>query len=58
MTAYLDDLLVRRACISSPAAYLERLESHVRGLLSNPGRHVLSLADSSFDAWIRLYRPD
>ncbi|MDA0372452.1 MAG: PDZ domain-containing protein [Planctomycetota bacterium] len=58
MTAYLDDLLVRRAGISSPAAYLERLESHVRGLLSNPGRHVLSLADSSFDAWIRLYRPD
>lgn len=57
-TAYFDDLLVRRAGISSPTAYLERLESHVRGLLANPGRHVLSLADSSFDAWIRLYRPD
>ncbi len=49
---------MRRAGISSPSAYLERLESHVRGLLANPGRHVLSLADSSFDAWIRLYRPD
>jgi predicted metalloprotease with PDZ domain len=58
ITAYFDDLLVRRAGVSSPSAYLERLESHVRGLRANPGRHVLSLADSSFDAWIRLYRAD
>jgi predicted metalloprotease with PDZ domain len=57
-TAYFDDLLVRRAGLSKPTAYLERIASHVRALRANPGRHLQSLGDSSFDAWILLYRPD
>src|SRR5690606_15979520 len=56
-TAYYDDLLVRRAGLSTPAAYLERLASHVTAWRGNPGRRAQSLGDASFDAWMLLYRP-
>ena len=57
-TAYYDDLICRRAGVFTPKEYLDRLSTNLRNLDANPGRHVQSLAESSFDAWIRLYRPD
>ncbi|MEZ6036794.1 MAG: PDZ domain-containing protein [Planctomycetota bacterium] len=57
-TAYYDDLLVARAGLMSAEHYLAAMAKNVQGLLGSPGRRALSLAESSFDAWIRLYRPD
>lgn len=57
-TAYYDDLLCFRAGLTSRADYLGILAKSIQTLSGNPGRLRLSLADSSYDAWIRLYRPD
>jgi predicted metalloprotease with PDZ domain len=57
-TAYYDDLLVVRAGLMSHKDYLATMAKNVQGMRSSPGRFELSLEESSFDAWIRLYRPD
>ena len=57
-TAYYDDHLCRRAGISSPRQYLEVLAKTICDLRQTPGCLRQSLSEASFDAWIRLYRPD
>jgi predicted metalloprotease with PDZ domain len=57
-TAYYDDLLCLRAGLITRNDYLEIVSKNINSTLQAPGRLRLSLADSSFDAWIRLYRPD
>lgn len=57
-TSYYDELLLVRAGLLDPARYLERLAEKILQLQSQPGRLVQSLEQSSFDAWIKLYRPD
>lgn len=57
-TAYYDDLVCVRAGVSTIPEYLAAAGKNVQSVLGNPGRLRFSLADSSFDAWIRLYRPD
>ena len=39
-------------------ATCELLGRTITSVLRAPGRHVQSVADSSFDAWIKFYRPD
>jgi predicted metalloprotease with PDZ domain len=58
ITTYYTDLVLRRAGIVTPARYLERLGEQVSRYLATPGRSVQSLADASFDTWIKFYRPD
>ncbi len=58
ITSYYDDLLVRRARLSTHAQYLEALSRNISRLQTTPGREVQSLSDSSYDAWIKYYRPD
>lgn len=55
-TAYYDALLVRRAGICSREEYLDRLAGELHTLATTPGRKAISLADASWDAWIRLYQ--
>lgn len=57
-TAYYDDLLCLRAGRFTAEQYLAVAAKNIRRVMANPGRHRMSLAESSFDAWIRLYRPD
>jgi predicted metalloprotease with PDZ domain len=57
-TAYYDDLLCLRAGVCTRQQYLEAAARNVNAMLAAPGRFALSLRESSFDAWIRLYRPD
>lgn len=58
ITSYYDDLaLVRSGCIDG-RAYLGRLARTITGVMRTPGRHRQTLADSSFDAWIKLYKAD
>lgn len=57
-TAYFDDLLCVRAGVMSREDYLATLAKSANTMLASPGRTRASLRESSFDAWIRLYRPD
>ena len=57
-TSYYDDLfLVRTGLIDMPR-YLRLVGRTVSGVLSMPGRKVQSVAQSSFDAWVKYYRAD
>ena len=57
LTSYYDRLCVLRSGQMSVATFLRRLGDDLARLASVPGRHVQSVADASFDAWIKLYRP-
>ena len=46
------------AASSTRARYLELLARAITHVLRSPGRRVQSVADSSFDAWIKYYRSD
>lgn len=58
ITSYYDDLALVRTGLITPAAYLELLAQTVTRVLRAPGRLRQTLAESSFDAWIKFYRPD
>ncbi len=58
ITSYYDDLALVRSGVIEPKDYLELLGRTITAVLRNPGRHVQSLAESSFDAWIKYYRRD
>lgn len=58
LTSFMDDLFVFRAGISTIEEYLEVVKSNLDIYLSTPGRHYHSLEQSSFNTWIKLYRPD
>ncbi len=58
LTAYYDELLVRRAGLVSDEGYLAELSRRIEAVQTAPGRKVQSLALSSYDAWIEYYRPD
>ncbi len=57
-TSYYDYLSLRRARICSVAEYLDHLAAEIAYVEATPGRLVQTLAEASFDAWIKLYRPD
>jgi predicted metalloprotease with PDZ domain len=57
-TSYYDDLFLRRAGLIDPARYLRLLARTVGGVLGTPGRQVQSVAQASFDAWVKYYRSD
>jgi predicted metalloprotease with PDZ domain len=57
-TSYYDDLLLLRAGLVDLPDYLALLTKTVQQVLQTPGRRVQSVAQASFDAWIRYYRPD
>lgn len=58
ITSYYDELFVARAGLCTHKEYLDRLTKHIQGIQSTAGRKVQSLEESSFDTWIKFYRPD
>jgi predicted metalloprotease with PDZ domain len=58
VTSYYDDLVLRRAGLSDDGQYLRRLGETAERIETAPGREVQSLADASYDAWIKFYRRD
>ena len=58
ITSYYDELMLRRAEITTEAEYLRQLSKVIERTEGRPGRNVQSLADASFNAWIKHYRPD
>jgi predicted metalloprotease with PDZ domain len=57
-TSYYDDLLLLRAGLIDAPRYLGLVAKTVNGVLATPGRRVQSVAQSSFDAWVKYYRGD
>jgi predicted metalloprotease with PDZ domain len=57
-TSYYDDLILYRSGVIDRAAYLELLAEQITRYQQNTGKAHQSLSDSSFDAWIKYYRPD
>ena len=58
ITSYYDDLALVRSGVIGVTKYLEVLGRGITNVLRTPGRHRQSIAEASFDAWIKLYRPD
>ncbi len=56
VTSYYDILIPLRANIYNRKKFLENLSKDITRYLSIPGRKVQPLGESSFDAWIKLYR--
>ncbi len=57
-TSYYDDMLLLRAGLIDEARYLSLLGKAVSAVLATPGRKTQSVAQSSFDAWVKYYRAD
>ena len=57
-TSYYDDLLLARAGLLSEAQYLTGLAKTLTTVIQRSSRLKQSVADSSFDAWIKYYRQD
>ncbi|MGB5082795.1 MAG: PDZ domain-containing protein [Burkholderiales bacterium] len=58
ITSYYDDLALVRCGLIGMDEYLELLGCAITTHLRTPGRARQSLAESSFDAWIKYYRQD
>jgi len=58
LTSYYEDVMLVRAGLIDHPAYLKRLSKAIEKLQTSPGRNVQTLSESSFDSWIKFYRPD
>jgi len=56
-TSYYDNLLLRRSGVITVREYLTEFAREIRRLRMTPGRNLQSLEESSFDTWIKFYRP-
>ena len=57
-TSYYDDLLLRRAGLIDDATYLKLITKTINQVHQTPGRAVQTVAQASFDAWVKYYRQD
>ena len=58
ITSYYDDLALVRSGVITPQSYLELISATLNRVRNQTGRLNQSLADSSFDTWIKFYRPN
>jgi predicted metalloprotease with PDZ domain len=58
VTSYYEKRFLLAAGLYAKERFLERIAEEIVGLQSQPGRALQSLEQSSFDAWIKFYRPD
>lgn len=57
-TSYIDDLMLLVSGVIDKKSYFKLLTSQINRYYKTDGRHHQSVAESSFDTWIKLYRPD
>jgi predicted metalloprotease with PDZ domain len=57
-TSYYDWRVLALAGVCTVEEYLDHLAGELAYLDGTPGRLVQALEETSFDAWIKLYRPD
>lgn len=57
-TAYYQDIFTKRAGLISPEKYLTALSTSISSVENQPGNRIQPVSEASFDAWIKLYRPN
>ena len=57
ITSYLDRYTLRQAECMGVSRYFDKLATEWGRMMAIPGRHRQSLEASSFDAWVKLYKP-
>ncbi|WP_299587091.1 M61 family metallopeptidase [Mucilaginibacter sp.] len=57
-TAYYQNLILRHAQIITPETYLSAVTGEINIIENQPGAKIQPLAEASFDAWIKSYRPN
>ena len=57
ITTYYEHLLLRRAKIYSVPEFLDNIADLINRYLATPGRRLQSAEESSYDSWIKFYRP-
>lgn len=57
-TSYYGPLALKRAGLASQSRFLNDISSAIHTLQTTPGRLVQSMEDSSFNTWIKAYRPN
>lgn len=58
ITSYYDNLVIRRCGFYDEREYLNQLANDFNLVYNKPGHQLQSAARSSFDTWIKHYRPD
>lgn len=58
ITSFYDTYLLRRAGFQTPAQYMTAVADEITDVENQPGNRVQSVTESSFDAWIKYYRPN
>ena len=58
VTSYYQDVMLLRSGLIDASAYLRALGTGLTRVYQTPGRRRQSLAEASFDAWDRYYKPD
>jgi predicted metalloprotease with PDZ domain len=58
LTSFMDQLFVYRCGFYDTKEYLEAIKTNINRYLGIPGRKYHSLEQSSFNAWVKLYRAD
>jgi predicted metalloprotease with PDZ domain len=58
LTSHYDRWALRASSAITAKSYLEKVLDDWTRMKAIPGRTRMSLEDSSFDAWIKLYKPD
>lgn len=57
-TSYYDDLTIVRSGITDVSTYLHQIAQTINNVSRGRGRFKQSIAEASFDAWIKYYRQD
>jgi predicted metalloprotease with PDZ domain len=57
-TAYYQNKILRHANLMPAADYLNTISAEINTLENSPGAKIESVADASYNAWIKLYRPN
>ena len=55
-TSYYDDLFLRRSGLINETTYLHLVMKTINQVEQTPGQRVQSVAQASFDAWLKYYR--
>ncbi len=58
ITSYYDDLVLVRSGLIDSLGYLELVAENIGRVMAQSGRTRQSVAESSFDAWVKYYRQD
>lgn len=58
ITSYYDEVLLVPAGVADENYFLNVLSSTITNVENQPGNKVQSVAESSFDTWIKAYRPN